>query len=71
MHKINTCECTRIIIPALFMDLYAKMTTYGTRLHLVTCTCILLILYGNFVSYFQVKVLLKRHLKDHLLAKLY
>ena len=41
---------------------YAKMTTYGAQLHLA-CTGILLISLGMFVSYFRVKMLLRRHSK--------
>ena len=50
---------------------YAEMTTYGTRLYAVTIIGILLILLGRFFSYFRVKVLLKRHSKVQVLAKLY
>ena len=51
---------------------YAKMTTYGTQLHLGTCIGTLLISSGGWgvVSYFRVKVLLKRHSKVQVLAKL-
>ena len=47
------------------------MTTYGTRLYAVTSIGILLILLGRIFAYFRVKVLLKRHSKVQVLAKLY
>ena len=52
---------------------YAKMTTYGKQLHLGTCIGTLLISSGGgggVVSYYRVKVLLKRHSKVQVLAKL-
>ena len=68
IHIINSCKqyknnysCTA----------FAKITAKGTQRHLLTCTGILLISSGRFVSYFRVKgkIDVERHSKVRVPAK--